>query len=103
MRKKVEVSRCLIGLIVWFSLASGLYAQQWSGILSPSRAIDWSTAGAAGGIPTPPTQCGATITAYSGAPTTINNALAACGANQFVQLGAGTFNLSSGILISGHN
>jgi hypothetical protein len=101
MRKKVEVGRCLIGLMVWFSLASGLHAQQWSGVLNRSRAIDWSTAGVAGGIPTNRTQCGAAIAAYSGAPTTINNALAACGANQFVQLGAGTFNLSSGIVIKG--
>ena len=100
--RKATFGQLALGLVLSCSLTSGLYAQAWSGIINPSRAIDWSTAGA-GSIPTGRTQCGATIAAYSGAPTTINNALAACGANQFVQLGAGTFNLNSGILISGHN
>jgi hypothetical protein len=70
----------------------------WSGIIDPSRAIDWSLAGVPGGIPTNRTQCGSTIAAYSGTAATINNALAACGANQYVLLGAGTFVLSDGIV-----
>jgi hypothetical protein len=96
MRKQVK-------LVVWFSLASCLQAQQWSGIVKPSRAIDWSTAGVRGGIPPDRTQCRTTIPAYTGNPVPINNAIAACGPNQFVLLGAGTFNLSSGILINSHN
>jgi len=36
------------------------------------------------------------IAAYDGNTNAINNAIAACGANQYVQLGAGTFNLTSG-------
>jgi hypothetical protein len=72
--------------------------QPWTGVLDPSRAIDWSSAGVSGGIPSGAwTQCGSTIPAYSGSATTINNAIAACSANQYVQLGAGTFNLTSGI------
>jgi hypothetical protein len=77
--------------------------QPWSGILVPSRAIDWSKAGVQGGIPTNYTQCGSTIAAYSGTAATINSALAACGANHYVLLGAGTFNLSTGIKWSVNN
>ena len=73
------------------------YGQPWSGIIAGSRATDWSGAGVTGGIPTTRTQCGSTISAYSGSASTINSALSACGANQYVQLGAGTFQLSSGI------
>jgi hypothetical protein len=78
-------------------------AQAWSGILDPSRAIDWSNAGIPGGIPVRTTQCGSTIAPYSGSAATINNAIAACPAGQFVSLGAGTFNLSSGISFGGHS
>jgi hypothetical protein len=77
-----------------------LGAQAWSGIISFSRAVKWSKAGVSGGIPTNRTQCGSTIAAYTGDPATINNAIAACGQNQYVQLGAGTFNLCSGILFN---
>jgi len=79
-----------------------LYAQNWYGILDSSRAITWNP-GVNGGIPANYTQCGSTIAAYSGTATTINNAIAACGAQTYVLLGAGTFNLSTGILIQGHS
>jgi hypothetical protein len=76
-----------------------------SGVISPARATDWTHAGISGGIPSGSwTQCGATIAAYNGAPTTIVNALnhsgtgyTSCGANTYIQLGSGTFNLTSGI------
>ncbi len=74
------------------------HAQPWAGIVSTSRAMDWRTAGVEGGIPSSRTQCGATITAYSGAATTITNALAACGSGKYVLLGPGTFTLTGGIL-----
>lgn len=74
-------------------------AQEWSGILSAERAIDWSDAGTT--IPTNRTQCGSTISAYTGTAATINNAIASCGANQYVKLGAGTFTLSTGITFGG--
>jgi hypothetical protein len=93
----------LFGTSLLFSTVS--QAQQlWSGIVSPTRAINWSNAGFPGSaLPDSSwTQCGATIAAYgsSGAPAspaTINNAIAACGVNQYVQLAAGTFYLNSGI------
>jgi hypothetical protein len=76
-------------------------AQQLSsGIISPSRAIDWSQAGVVGGIPDANwAQCGSTIPAYSGSAATINSHIAGCPANTYVLLGPGTFNLSTGILM----
>jgi Right handed beta helix region len=72
----------------------------WNGIISPTRAIDWTKAGIPGGLPDANwTQCGATIAPYTGTAAAINTALASCGANQFVQLGAGTFTLSTGIAL----
>jgi hypothetical protein len=84
-------------------MPAAAHAQAWSGIISPSRATDWSTAGIPGGIPSGSwTQCGSTIAAYgtSGMPTspaTITNAIAACGTNQYVLLGPGQFYLNNGI------
>jgi hypothetical protein len=84
-------------------IPSSARGQAWSGIIDPSRAIDWTQAGIPGGIPNRTTQCGATIAAYSGSAAAINSAIAACPAGQYVNLGAGTFNLSSGIDFAGHN
>ena len=88
-----------------FSFSEGNEA--WSGLIPPTRATDWTQAGISGGIPTTRTQCGATIPAYTGSSATINNALAhtatgytACGPNTFIQLGSGTFSLTSGGSIS---
>jgi hypothetical protein len=78
---------------------SGLSA----GLISTARSTDWTHAGVTGwggngAIPSASwTQCGATIAAYNGSATTITNAIAACGNNQFVKLGPGTFNLTGGI------
>ncbi|HWF90737.1 MAG TPA: hypothetical protein VN684_00565 [Terriglobales bacterium] len=77
------------------------YAQLWNGILSSNRAVDWSNAGIPGGVPSGSwAQCGSTIAAGASAAT-INSALASCSANHYVLLGAGTFNLSSGITFNG--
>jgi hypothetical protein len=91
-------------LPVLIGLPSSGYAQLSSGVIAPARAIDWSTAGVEGGIPSATwTQCGATIAPYSGSATTINNAISSCGSNQYVKLGAGTLALSSGIHLSKSN
>jgi hypothetical protein len=75
----------------------------WSGVLSSSRAINWSSAGASGGIPSGSwTQCGSTIPAGTSAAT-INSDIGACPANTYVQLGSGTFNLSTGLVVNSHN
>src|SRR2546428_12910329 len=75
-------------------------AQSWSGIIDGSRATDWSQAGVPGGIPSGAnyTQCGATITGYSGDASIINTAIQNCsGADathpKYVLLGSGTFNI----------
>ena len=64
----------------------------WSGILAPSRAIDWSGAGVEGGIPVRTTVC---ATLQPGATAAqINAAITACPSGQVVSLAAGTYNLS---------
>ena len=104
--KKLQSRLCFFLLLLIAPISAGAQ-QAWSGIISPSRAINWSNAGVIGGIPDASwTQCGSTIQAYgaSGAPgsaTTINNGISACGTNQYVQLGAGTFYLNSSINFGG--
>ena len=88
----------LLTLTLWTLPAQ---AQQWSGILDPSRAIDWNNAGVTGGIPTRTTIC---QTLNPGATAgQINTAIQNCPAGQVVKLNAGTFNLSSGIHFQGKN
>ncbi len=103
--------RCLLAssAAVVFCLIGPLCAQPWSGILDPSRAIDWSNAGVVGGIPSRTTICttlgtagqSASYTQSSVTSTTINNAIASCGANQVVLLNPGTYTLATGIDFAG--
>src|SRR5438093_8014072 len=76
-------------------LSTPAHAQLWSGILDPSRAVDWSQAGIPGGIPNQTTVC-ATLNPGATAAQ-INSALAACPSGQVVFLNAGTYNLSGPI------
>lgn len=104
----------LSGLLVSFSFATlcasraaAQSAPLWSGIIAPSRAIDWSQAGVPGGIPVRTTIC-ATISPEGSAsapvaPTDINNAIAQCPAGQVVYLEPGDYYLSSGIDFADHN
>jgi hypothetical protein len=94
---------CGLAAVALVCLTSRVDAQPWVGIVNATRAVDWSTAGVSGGIPTRTTVC-TTIAAYSGTAATINSALATCPSGQVVALGAGTFTLSTGITSSGvHN
>jgi hypothetical protein len=99
--------KCILVLsAILLCLSSYSPAQNWSGVLDPSRAIDWSKAGA-GTIPKRTTIC-ASIAPYGtstspASPSTINNAIASCPEGQVVALGAGTFYLSSGIIFDGKN
>ena len=88
--------RDLVLSLLTASLCGPMFAQSWSGIIDPSRAIDWSGAGIPGGIPQRTTQAGATIAPYSGSCATIQNAFAAAPANTYVHLGTGTFTISGG-------
>ena len=81
----------LLSLAVVVFCAIGVSAQSSSGILDPSRAVDWSKAGVVEGIPSASwTQCGSTISAGASAAT-IQSAINNCPANHYVQLGAGNF------------
>src|SRR5438093_8474837 len=81
VRRLVSLSLCLSVAV----LPPAAQAAAWSGIIDPSRAIDWSQAGVPGGIPTNRTQCGPTIQPTNDI-NVINNALANCGSNQYVLL-----------------
>jgi len=76
-------------------------AQQWSGIIDPTRAIDWSKSGVRGGIPNRSTIC---ATLNPGATTSqINSAIASCPSGQVVFLNAGTYSGLGGIMFNGKN
>jgi len=95
----MKLKPVLVLPLLLLTLSACLYAQNWSGILNPTRAIDWSQAGVGGGIPSATwTQCGSTIAAGATAAT-IQSAINSCGTNQYVLLGSGTFNLSTGLLL----
>src|SRR6266850_2575872 len=96
-------AQLLLFLLIVLAFVPGVaHAQAWSGILDPTRAIDWSAAGVPGGIPSGTwTQSGSTILAStfgngaSDATSGIQTALNACGTNHFVLLGAGTFRINT--------
>jgi len=103
--------RVLQGILYLVLATTPAFGQLWSGILSPTRATDWSTAGIPGGIPSVNwTQAGSTITAaqspcLSGAgdcTATIQAVLNACGTNHVIVLGAGTFLIDGTLVIPPH-
>jgi hypothetical protein len=102
--KRTQACLSLLSLVfLVLVVPSSVRAQAWAGIVDPSRAVDWTQAGIPGGIPSGSwTRCTtgtgtSVIAAYSGTAATINTAITGCNANHYVELGAGTFNLSSGI------
>lgn len=96
MKRSQLVLSVFILLLIY---PAAVNAQLWNGVISPSRAADWSQVGIPGGLPdTNWTQCGSTIAAYSGSASTINSALSSCaGQSKYVLLGPGSFNLTSSI------
>src|SRR6266699_4613638 len=91
--------RSLVFLFMLLCHSSSSHAQAWSGIIDPSRAVDWSRAGTS--IPNRTTNC---ATLSPGATSSqINSAISNCPANQVVFLNAGTYNLSGGITFNGHS
>lgn len=80
-------------------VGTSIQAEPWSGILDPSRATNWANAGVNGGIPNRTTICQTLSPGATAAQ--INSAIASCPANQVVYLNAGTYNLSSGIMVNG--
>jgi hypothetical protein len=95
-----KLTRKSIFLLILVLFLFSLYSpgQQWVGILTPSRAINWSGAGIPGGVPTRTTIC---QTLSPGATTTqINAAIQSCPSGQVVFLKAGVYNLT-GITFNG--
>lgn len=87
-------------------------AQLWSGVLSPSRAIDWSQAGVTGGIPNVTTPCPTATLGAAGQAATfvqsvtaaqIRTAITACSGSspRVLTLNPGTYNLAGGIDFTG--
>jgi hypothetical protein len=91
-------ARLSAALVLSLTLGAGnASAQPWASIIDPTRAIDWSTAGA-GAIPARTTIC-STLGVAGQSPTAvqsvtvaqINAALAACPSEQAVLLNPGTY------------
>jgi hypothetical protein len=82
-----------------------------AGVIAPGRTIDYTGAGVVGGVPSASwTQCGSTVAACgtSGSPVSpstcgITAAISACGTNQYVSLGSGTFYLNDAINLTKSN
>ncbi len=92
-----------VTLLILMCLPRYSHAQQWSGIITPSRAADWSTAGVVGGIPDGSwancvtaacnTLNGGTVTAAS-----INAAVASAPNNAVVSVPSGSYTISGSCL-----
>lgn len=101
-RRSLLVS--LLGMLLFLSGVS--HSQNWSGILDPARAADWSSPGIVGGIPSASwgdcttaacnTLSGGTVTSAS-----ISAAISSASANTVVKVPAGSYTLSSGIAFGG--
>src|ERR1700739_4365946 len=96
-------------VLLLFATPAKIRAQAWSGIIDPTRAIDWSSVGS-GVVQTRTTICSTLGTAgqsasyaQSVASAQINSAIAACPSGQVVYLNAGTYTLSSGFSLRGHS
>ena len=105
----MKTRRCLLSFLsILLLLPAVARAQLWSGIIDSNRAIDWTQAGLPGGtLPDSNWPICATISTYSGTDAAITSALASCHnahpSGGVVVLGAGTFTLSTGILIPNDN
>jgi hypothetical protein len=99
MRRRFSI--LLAGL---FALIAPPSMGNWSGILAPERASDWTLAGIPGGIPERTTVC--QTVAAGAASSTIQTAINNCPVGQVVQLSAGTYNsvninIPKGIVLRG--
>ena len=84
-------------------------AQQWTGIIAPSRATNWSNAGVVGGISSgswtecTTAACTALATPSNVTAANINTAIAGAPANTYVLLPAGSFTMSTGVVFNVKN
>lgn len=98
-----------IAILLFFTFSIAARAQQWSGVLAPARAINWSTAGA-GSIPARTTIC--TTLGVAGQPSSyaqsvsmsqIQTALSSCPSGQTVLLNPGTYATSTSLITTASN
>src|SRR5579863_316357 len=102
--------------VILFLVSSPCFGQAWSGVVSSSRAINWTGGGLPATYPdgettpnpwTPPartTQYGSTINPSGAASTdlsNINTAMANCTNGDYVRLGSGTFLIQGALILSG--
>jgi len=100
--RSVRPFRFFLALMLASLVSTAAHAQQlWTGILTPTRATNWSSAGVVGGIPARTTTC-ATLNPGATAAQ-INSALASCAAGQTVLLNAGSYPLSGCIDFGSHS
>ncbi len=89
-------------IFLCLSWSGSSFGQAWSGILSPSRAIDWSHAGAT--ISTSRTQCVtsqcASVSGGNVTSASVDAAISSAPASTFVLIPAGTFVITNGITFS---
>jgi hypothetical protein len=110
MNRRFTLQFSLTLLLLWLN-PTAARAQAWSGILDPSRAIDWrNVGGATFSIPSGSwTQCttaacnAVTSAGTSATAAQISSAIQSAPANSFVKLGAGVYNLTGCISWAGHS
>jgi hypothetical protein len=95
-----NISGTLEAYAIAFQETATSCSASWCGIIDPTRAVNWSSAGA-GAIPARSTIC-STLTS-SATSATINAAIAACPSGQTVLLSAGTYTITAGIDFAGHS
>lgn len=97
----------ILFLFVVLGSSQFLFSQNWSGILSPSRAIDWSGQGVRGDIPTSWPNCttAACNTLFGGTVTSasVNAAIASAPDSTVVRIPAGSFTLNAGARLARNN
>src|SRR5882724_8202224 len=91
---------CSFALILVLMVPTSAHAQQWSGIVDPSRAANWSTVGVVGDIPSAgwancTTSACNTLFGGSVTATTIQSALSSAPANTVVRIPPGTFSVGA--------
>jgi hypothetical protein len=97
-RKIMTATIAWLAGVILFLTPTAAQAQPWSGIISSTRAVDWSGAGIPGGIPARTTVCATLSPGVTAAQ--INSAIAACPSDQVVKLNAGTYTLSDSIMFN---
>jgi hypothetical protein len=93
MKSEIRPAITILGVSVLLLAASPRVSKAQT-IVDPGRRTDWSGVGAS--IQNRSAVC-ATISPYNGSAATINSAIQNCPSGQVVQLGVGTFSLSSTI------